>query len=96
MPVTKQTYLHEMCQRTKACISRYEQLRMVDDEKMATVLGINIRTLRNKRAHPDMFTLGELRMLSRYLKCPIEELCGGDTPEEMTVKVIAAAMKKGN
>lgn len=93
MPVTKQTYLQEMQQRTKACISRYEQLRMVNDDKMAQILGIHVVTFKRKRENPTHFTLSEIYLLSRYLKCPISELCGGETPEEIMGKYIATAMK---
>lgn len=49
MPIVKQTAFQEKRQRTKACIDRYMQLRMTDNEKIAKVLNIHINALKRKR-----------------------------------------------
>lgn len=52
----------------RACISNNISLYATDEKSLALKLGITVQTLKNKRAKPETFTLGELWIISKTLK----------------------------
>lgn len=52
------------------------KMRGVSDEEMATALRIKLRTLQDRRKHPERFKLPELERMEAKLKVPLDELRG--------------------
>lgn len=52
------------------------KLQGITDEQMAAALRVKVRTLQDRRKHPERFRLPELERLEAKLKVPLDELRG--------------------
>ena len=68
MPKLKPSPQEERNRIVRACIASGQERQAITDEFLAEHLGIGISTFRKRKSHPELFTLGELQILSNYLK----------------------------
>lgn len=68
MPKLKPTDKEASSRVVRACISSNMDLYCLNEENVAAKLGVTQRTIQNKRARPETFTLSELWDLSKSLK----------------------------
>lgn len=76
MPRIKPSSEQERKNKVNACIGKYEALRMTNNYRMAKATGISYETFCRRRRDPMSFSLREILALSKYLMCPMQELCG--------------------
>lgn len=56
-------------------VRKYMQIGGCDSYKqLAGLLGMNLRTFMRRIADPELFTMGEINRIKRFLKIPSEEL----------------------
>ena len=79
MPRTKQFACVERSNKVKNCLDAYSRMRGASEESLGKVIGTDKRGYRRRYENPEKFSLGELWDISQYLKCPIEELVGGES-----------------
>lgn len=68
MPKLKPSEKEASSRVVRACISNNMSFYDANDSFMAVKLGVTTQTVRNKRANPETFTLGELWNMSKALK----------------------------
>lgn len=86
---------HEFETRARAGMKRHIELHETDLKTIAARQGVSVQTVRNWLDKPGSMSLEKAWNLAMFLNCPISEIVGGETPEEMTVKMLAKAMKTG-
>lgn len=79
MPRVKQFACVERSNKVKNCLDAYSRMRGADEEALGRVIGTDKRGYRRRYANPEKFSLGELWDIAQYLRCPIEELVGGES-----------------
>lgn len=94
MPAIAKTPTDQLKSRTQSCIDKYSRLNGIDVKRIAKIMGVTERAVYGWIDNPEKISLGNMWRLSTILKCPVGELCGGDTPEEAIGKWVAAAMNK--
>ncbi len=77
--------------RVQACIERYMKLNDVKVESMAKQMNVSEPTVYRWISNPEKMQLEDIWKMSIVLKCPIGELAGGELPEELIGRWIAAA-----
>ncbi len=92
MPAEKRDPLQERISRSRACIDRYMQLNSVTEEDMAARMHVTVKTIQNRRKHPEKMQLEDIWEMAQILKCPIGELAGGELPEEIIGRLIRQAV----
>ena len=68
MPKLKPSPQEERNRIVRACIASGQERYAITDEFLAEHLCIGISTFRKRKSHPELFTLGELQILSKHLK----------------------------
>lgn len=68
MPKLKPTQTEEASRVVRACITGNMELHAVNEDLLATKMGVTKRTVQNRHDRPENFTLGELWALSRTIK----------------------------
>ena len=76
MPKVMRTATEERRSAVRAEIKKYMELRDLNNERTAKMLGIAESTFLKKKKRPETFTLGELWDLAKIFKCPVETLIG--------------------
>lgn len=79
--------------RARAAMLRHMELNNMDQDTLAAKHNVTKRTIQNRLESPGTMQLKDLWDMAIYLKCPLGEICGGDLPEEMIGKLLAAGMK---
>lgn len=73
MPKLKPSDLEIQNRNTRAVIKYCQERTGVTDDTLAKSMCCTVRTIQNKRKHPDTLTLRELRVLSKVLKMTEEQ-----------------------
>lgn len=89
MPRVRQFASVEQNNKVKNCLDSYARMRGVDGEALGRVIGTDKRGYLRRYNEPEKFSLGELRKIAVYLKCPIEELVGGESNQAEIAKMAA-------
>lgn len=96
MPKVNPYPLQERAMRVRACISRYMELRGITEDYLAKRQHVTKKTIQCRRKNPEKMQLEDIWELSQILKCPVEELCGGESLEEKMVPILSAIAKSAN
>ena len=89
MPRTKPFTCATRANKVKNCLDSYARLCDVDEDALGKAIGTDRRGYRRRHDNPEKFSLGELWQLAQYLKCPIEELVGGESNKAEIEKMAA-------
>lgn len=68
MPKVKPYPQEERNRIIRACIAENIELYAMKKENIAKGLNISVQTLSKKMKDPDLFTIGEMQFIARYLK----------------------------
>ena len=60
--------------RLIAKIEEYQKLYNIQNEKLAGLIGVSLKTLYNRKRKPDHFTILEIRAIAKGCHIPMEEL----------------------
>lgn len=93
MPAVEKSLTEKRKARSRACMERYMKLNGIEISNIAKRMNVAEQTVYRWLKKPEKLQLEDLWQIATVLKCPIGELCGGELPEELIGKWLAAGMK---
>lgn len=90
----RESVRQEHIKKTQASILKYMAINDVSEFQLAQKMNVTVKTIQNRIKHPEKMQMEEIWQLASIIKCPICELCGGESPEEITVRIMTKAARE--